>query len=72
MAIIETSRPGPFGAVTTLHVVSMIERLTENFSAWRNARRQAAVLRGLSSRQLNDIGLTDAQRPATSWTDFAH
>lgn len=57
MSVLESNRSVPLGAVTTLRVVAVVERLVDNYLAWQRARQTARVLTGLSDKQLADIGL---------------
>ena len=57
MAICETVRPAPVGAVTIHRAVAFIDNAVQVAKAWNQRRRTVAVLRGLSPAQLNDIGL---------------
>jgi len=64
MAMIETARPAPFGAITTYRAISTVldsvgttfDDLTERFAAWRTAKELAR----LTPAQLADIGLCKA------------
>ncbi len=47
----------PLGSVTTFRVFSIFERAIDAFVARRNARANDKALRGLTDRQLSDIGL---------------
>lgn len=66
MAIIETSRPVPFGAVATLQIVNLLDTVVTNAKAWRLARKTTVVLNNLSDRQLADIGLERSRIHATA------
>jgi uncharacterized protein YjiS (DUF1127 family) len=55
--ITPANRQVPLGSITTFRVVSVFERAADAFVSWRNARANAKVLRSLSDRQLDDIGL---------------
>ena len=61
MAMIETVRPAPFGAVTIYRVVA---EPISRFIDWVNDRNEAAAtaraLSKLTPTMLNDIGLTQA------------
>lgn len=57
MTTLETNRSTPLGAVTTLRIVSFVERGIHAFVAWRSARATAKALTALSDKQLRDIGL---------------
>ncbi len=61
MAIIETSRPVPFGAVTTFRVVNFFDKMRNAVVQYRSARATEKALRGLSDAQLQDIGLHRSQ-----------
>ncbi|MBK0399339.1 DUF1127 domain-containing protein [Limibaculum sp. M0105] len=50
----------PLGAITLYRAVSVASDIISRAQAWRDARRTARILNGLSSRQLEDIGLTRA------------
>ncbi|MCB1368874.1 MAG: DUF1127 domain-containing protein [Rhodobacteraceae bacterium] len=60
MATFETTRPAPFGAVTTYRVLSAIDALRVALIDWKNTRQTYAALSRLSDRELNDIGLSRA------------
>ncbi|WP_395541115.1 DUF1127 domain-containing protein [Neotabrizicola sp. sgz301269] len=57
MAAIETSRPAPFGAITTYRAVNVLSNAFAAFSAWNDARVTRKALGKLSDRELDDIGL---------------
>ncbi len=58
MATFETTRPAPFGAVTTFRVMSYIDNLRVTLVEWNNKRVTRNALSRLSERELSDIGLT--------------
>ena len=58
MATFETTRPAPFGAETTYHIVSFIEAKWMAFAEWNNARVTRNALSKLSDHELNDIGFS--------------
>ena len=60
MAIIETSRPVPFGAVSTLRIVNIFDKLSNAILGAYNARKTEKALSMLSNAQLEDIGLERA------------
>lgn len=60
MATFETTRPAPFGAITTYRVLSAIDSVRMAVVGWRNSRQTYAALSRLSDRELNDIGLLRA------------
>ncbi|GLQ33772.1 hypothetical protein GCM10007939_00550 [Amylibacter marinus] len=49
-----------FGAISTLKVVNKIEATVASFHAWQSAYQTKRVLRKLSARELEDIGLSRA------------
>ena len=57
MSAYETNHAVPLGSITTLRVVSLIERAVDAFTGWRNARATEIALGKLSDAQLDDIGL---------------
>ncbi|MDQ2067296.1 DUF1127 domain-containing protein [Xinfangfangia sp. CPCC 101601] len=57
MAAIETSRPAPFGAITTYRAVTGLSRILAMLAAWNDARVTRKALGKLSDRELDDIGL---------------
>ena len=57
MAAIETSRPAPFGAITTYRAVNGFAGIFAAFKAWNDARVTRKALSKLSDRELDDIGL---------------
>jgi len=58
MALATYTRPAPFGAITTLNVVTRFETMLNAFSEWNAARKTRKALTALSDRHLEDIGLT--------------
>lgn len=60
MATFETTRPAPFGAVTTYRVLSAIDAARIAVIDWKNTRDTRSALTRLSDRELNDIGLSRA------------
>jgi len=66
MAIIETSRPVPFGAVATLQITNLFDPAVAKFKAWTLARKTETMLSRLSDRQLADIGLERSQIHSTT------
>jgi len=61
MAIIETSRPVPFGAVFTLRLVNAVDALRTSIVGAYKAHKTKITLDKLSNAQLQDIGLERAQ-----------
>ncbi len=57
MAAIETSRPAPFGAITTYRAVSALSNVFGVLGAWNDARITRKALSNLTDRELDDIGL---------------
>ena len=57
MAIIETSRPVPFGAVSTFRIVNVFDSLLGGIVSAYRAHKTEKTLRNLSNAQLADIGL---------------
>jgi len=57
MAAVETTRPAPFGAITTYRAITSVSRALRAVSAWNDARATRNALSKLSDRQLDDIGL---------------
>ncbi len=57
MAAVETTRPAPFGAITTYRAISAVSGALRAVPAWNDARATRNALGKLSDRQLDDIGL---------------
>ncbi len=57
MAAVETTRPAPFGAITTYRAINGLASVAGVFSAWNDARVTRNALNRLSDRELDDIGL---------------
>ena len=62
MAFVVSNTRVPLGAVTTLRVVDGVMHLIASIVAWNEARITRNVLLSLSAEQLDDIGLTRAER----------
>ena len=60
MAIIETSRAVPFGAVSTFRIVNLFDATFNSIVRAYNAHKTEKALNGLSNAQLEDIGLERA------------
>lgn len=60
MAATETTRPAPFGAITTYRAISSVSGLLAAFAAWNDARVTRNALGRLTDRELDDIGLCRA------------
>ena len=57
MAVQETNRVAPMGAITIHALFSKVEGLLENLAAWNTQRKTVAALNALSDHELEDIGL---------------
>ncbi|MBL9051778.1 MAG: DUF1127 domain-containing protein [Tabrizicola sp.] len=57
MAAVETTRPAPFGAITTYRAINAMSKAALAFSSWNDARVTRKALNKLSDRELDDIGL---------------
>jgi uncharacterized protein YjiS (DUF1127 family) len=57
MAAVDTTRPAPFGAITTYRAISGFSRAFGALSTWNDARMTRNALSKLSDRELDDIGL---------------
>lgn len=57
MAAVDTTRPAPFGAITTYRAISGLSRAFSVLSTWNDARMTRNALGKLSDRELDDIGL---------------
>lgn len=57
MAAVETTRPAPFGAITTFRFVQFVGTAFASLAAWNEARMTRNALGKLSDRELDDIGL---------------
>ena len=57
MAAIETTRPVPFGAITTYRTFIGVSGVVSHLLAWNDARVTRNSLNRLSDRELDDIGL---------------
>lgn len=57
MAAVETTRPAPFGAITTYRAISGLTGVIAMLAAWNDARVTRKALNKLSDRELDDIGL---------------
>jgi len=58
MDIINSTRPAPFGAFAKTVVSNLFGGVVSYVVAELNVKRTRVALEGLSSRQLDDIGLT--------------
>lgn len=57
MAAVETTRPAPYGAITTYRIINTLSNVILAFRAWNDARVTRKALNNLSDRELDDIGL---------------
>jgi uncharacterized protein YjiS (DUF1127 family) len=57
MAAVETTRPAPYGAVTTYRAINALSNVALAFQSWNDARVTRKALNKLSDRELDDIGL---------------
>lgn len=57
MAAIETTRPAPFGAITTYRAFNRVGNAFGMLATWNDARITRNALGKLSDRELDDIGL---------------
>ncbi len=57
MAAVETTRPAPFGAITTYRAINGVTNVFGVLSNWNDARVTRKALNKLSDRELDDIGL---------------
>jgi uncharacterized protein YjiS (DUF1127 family) len=57
MAAVETTRPAPYGAITTYRAINALSNVAVMFAAWNDARVTRKALNKLSDRELDDIGL---------------
>jgi uncharacterized protein YjiS (DUF1127 family) len=57
MAATHTTRPAPFGAITTYRFVQIIDAAFSAVSGWNDARLTRKALGKLTDRELDDIGL---------------
>lgn len=60
MAATQTTRPAPFGAITTYRAITGISSLLASIAAWNDARVTRRALGKLTDRELDDIGLCRA------------
>ena len=57
MAAVETTRPAPYGAITTYRAINALSNVILALQAWNDARVTRKALNKLSDRELDDIGL---------------
>lgn len=72
MAFVNTTKPAPFGAITTYRAIKALEAVTNSFLVWNAKRATYKQLSALSSRELDDIGMTraDVNNLNTSFFNF--
>ncbi len=58
MATFETTRPAPFGAVTTFRMTSALDNMRLSLVEWNQKRSTRTALSKLSDRELSDIGMS--------------
>jgi uncharacterized protein YjiS (DUF1127 family) len=57
MAAVETTRPAPYGAITTYRAINALSNAVMALQTWNDARVTRNALAKLSDRELDDIGL---------------
>lgn len=60
MAVQDTTRVAPFGALTVFRAVTNVEGMWNTLIEWNTRRQTAKALNKLTNRELDDIGLTRA------------
>lgn len=60
MAATETTRPAPFGAITTYRAINAVSIALSVIASWNDARVTRKALGKLTDRELDDIGLCRA------------
>lgn len=60
MAFLNTTKTAPFGAIATYRAVKAIEAVKTSFVSWNTKRNTYKQLSVLSTRELEDIGITRA------------
>ena len=60
MAILNTTKAAPFGAIATFRAVRAMEVVKDSFVGWNAKRNTYKQLNALSTRELEDIGITRA------------
>ena len=60
MAILNTTKAAPFGAIATFRAVRALEVVKDSFVGWNAKRNTYKQLNALSTRELEDIGVTRA------------
>lgn len=57
MAATHTTRPAPFGAISTYRFVQLVDVVYTAVTGWNDARMTRKALGKLTDRELDDIGL---------------
>ncbi len=57
MAAQMTTRPAPFGAISTYRLVNFVSEIAHRLASWNDARITRNALGKLTDRELDDIGL---------------
>jgi uncharacterized protein YjiS (DUF1127 family) len=60
MAIYLETKVAPFGAITTFRAIRALEVVMNSFAMWNAKRNTYKQLSTLSTRELDDIGITHA------------
>ncbi|MCP5087104.1 MAG: DUF1127 domain-containing protein [Rhodobacteraceae bacterium] len=57
MALVNYTRPAPFGAITTFNLTNRAEAFLNVLVEWNAKRKTRSALSALSDHELEDIGL---------------
>jgi len=57
MAAVQSTRPAPFGAISTFRFVQFFSTVFATVATWNDTRITRNALGKLSDRELDDIGL---------------
>ncbi|MCP5071860.1 MAG: DUF1127 domain-containing protein [Rhodobacteraceae bacterium] len=57
MALVQYTRPAPFGAIATFNLTNRAEAILNVLVDWNTKRKTRSALSALSDRELDDIGL---------------
>jgi uncharacterized protein YjiS (DUF1127 family) len=60
MAIYTETKTAPFGAITTFRAIRALEAVKNSFVSWNAKRNTYKQLSALSTRELDDIGMSRA------------
>ena len=60
MAILNTTKAASFGAIATFRAVRALEAVKDSFAGWNAKRNTYKQLNALSTRELEDIGISRA------------